>query len=42
MISVKVGVKSLYSVIGRKQFAAAILLLWLVDSRENISPSNES
>lgn len=42
MISVKVGVKFLYSVIGRKPFVAATLQLWLVDSRENISSSNES
>lgn len=32
MISVKVGVKFLYSVIDRKQFVTATLLLWLVDS----------
>jgi hypothetical protein len=34
MISVKVGVKFRYSVIGRKHFVAATLLLWLVDSPE--------
>lgn len=32
MISVKGSVKFLYSVMDRKQFVTAILLLWLVDS----------
>lgn len=31
-MSVKAGVKFLYSVIDREQFGAATLLLWLVDS----------